>query len=1249
MKVERGRAVRASGAWTAFGGVCASLRTGGAFLFLLILAAGAFPPAAQAQGLSKKLMVVIYNPALESEGGQTLVSYAHWNDPDQLTAQAMQAIAQASGGYVSYVVAERIQVDGIPVKGDGFAYTDASYLACLADNATCHSPDLADYARILSTFDACGKLNRGEIDELWLWGGGWFGYYESRLAGPGAFWYNSPPLLGTSCGRLLPIMGFNYSTGVDHALHSFGHRAESALTYAFGTWDTRTWPPSGHEADHDWDRFTYNRTTPGVPFTGCGNIHYPPNALHDYEYGNPDLVTSNCNDWLSYPDPTGSTEVFNCAQWGCSQDGYMRWWLSHLPKAPSRRNTRSDNWWDYVVGQDFPPSQFRFYASSYTVDEANPRGFILVLRTGDTTTAATVDYSTSDGTATAGQDYAATSGRLDFVAGLSVQSFAVPILPDSLVEGSETILLRLSNPTGGAGLGGRDTVALTITDDDVASAVQFASPTFTVREKSGSAKITVTRIGGLASGVTVHYSTSDGTATAGQDYAATSGTLSFGPGQTSQSFLVAVTNDALAKGKGTLLLSLSAPTGGTLGSPNAAVLTITDDDLAGTVQFSAPTYAVDEGGPYATITVTRTGGTAGGVTVDYATSEVTATAGQDYTATSGALLFGPGATRLTFSVPILDDGLVEGNETIRLDLSNPAGGAKLGPLAAAVLHIREDNPVLQFSSASYSFPESTPTAVITVKRSGQTATPASVSYATSDGTAKSGVRYMGTSGVLFFGPGVLSQSFAVPLLNDTRNEASETVLLRLSAPSAGTALGQQSTAVLTIGDNDAPGQLAFSLSGYRVMQGSASASITVRRLGGTASGVTVDFATLDRTAAAGVDYTATSGSLSFGPGIVSRSFTVPLLAPRTPEPDLTLQLALSNPTGGASIGTPRAAVLTLTSRDPLLQFSAGSYTVGETGPKALITVKRSGPLGGVLTVNYATADGTATAGSDYAPVSGTLTFGPRTVAQTFAVPVSDGALVEGDETIHLGLSNPTGGAALGTLSTAILIIKTDDPSLSFSKGSYTVSESAPAALIIVRRSLPASRAVEIDYATSDGTAHAGSDYQATSSTLSFEPGVTTRAFVVPILNDTSHEVGETMNLSLTNPVNARVGTPSTAVLKIGDNDVAGSVQFSLSDFSASAADGNATVTVTRTGGSASGVSVRYSTSDGTAQAGTDYEPTSGTLLFGQGATSQTFTLNLLRNPAATANRTVSLTLDDPGGGAVLGPTNQAALWIVEAP
>ena len=198
------------------------------------------------------------------------------------------------------------------------------------------------------------------------------------------------------------------------------------------------------------------------------------------------------------------------------------------------------------------------------------------------------------------------------------------------------------------------------------------------------------------------------------DYTAVSQTVSFANGDTANKTVsIPILDDTTAEGNETVNLALTSPTGGaTLGSPSTAVLTITDNDAApaGTLQFSAATYSVAENGGNATITVTRTGGSAGAVGVSFATSNGTATAGQDYTATSQTVSFGNGDTaNKTVSIPILDDTAVEGNETVNLALTAPTGGATLGSPSTAVLTITDNDAApagtLQFSAATYSVAE----------------------------------------------------------------------------------------------------------------------------------------------------------------------------------------------------------------------------------------------------------------------------------------------------------------------------------------------------------------------------------------------------------------------------------------------------------------------------------------------------------------------------------------------------------------
>ena len=305
------------------------------------------------------------------------------------------------------------------------------------------------------------------------------------------------------------------------------------------------------------------------------------------------------------------------------------------------------------------PGSLQFSAAAYSVNESGPSATILVSRTGGSAGAVNVSFATSNGTATAGSDYTAVATTVSFAAGDSAtKTVTIPINNDALVEPDETINLTLSSPTGGATLGSPATAVLTIVDNDAAGSLQFSAATYSVNESGPSATILVSRTGGSAGAVNVSFATSNGTATAGSDYTAVTTTVSFAAGDTTnKTVTIPITNDALVEANETINMTLSSPTGGaTLGSPAAAVLTIVDNDAAGSLQFSAATYSVNESGPSATILVSRTGGSAGAVNVSFATSNGTATAGSDYTAVTTTVSFASGdATNKTVTIPINND------------------------------------------------------------------------------------------------------------------------------------------------------------------------------------------------------------------------------------------------------------------------------------------------------------------------------------------------------------------------------------------------------------------------------------------------------------------------------------------------------------------------------------------------------------------------------------------------------------------
>ena len=456
------------------------------------------------------------------------------------------------------------------------------------------------------------------------------------------------------------------------------------------------------------------------------------------------------------------------------------------------------------------------------------------------------------------------------------------------------------------------------------------------------------------------------------------------------------------------------------------------------------------------------------------------------------------------------------------------------------------------------------------------------------------------------------------------------------------------------------GTLQFSAATYSVGENAGNAAVIVTRTGGSSGAVSVSFATSNGTATAPGDYTAVSPTVSFADGdTANKTISIPIINDTTAEANETVNLTLSSPTGGATLGTPSTAVLTITDNDVApagtLQFSAATYSVGENAGNAAVIVTRTGGSSGAVSVSFATSNGTATAPGDYTAASPTVSFADGDTAnKTISIPIINDTTAEANETVNLTLSSPTGGATLGTPSTAVLTITDNDVApagtLQFSAATYSVGENAGNAAVIVTRTGGSSGAVSVSFATSNGTATAPGDYTAASPTVSFADGDTANKTIsIPIINDTTAEANETVNLTLSSPTGgATLGTPSTAVLTITDNDVApaGTLQFSAATYSVGENAGNAAVIVTRTGGSSGAVSVSFATSNGTATAPGDYTAVTQTVNFADGDTAnKTVNIPIIRDTTAEANETVNLTLSSPTGGATLGTPSTAVLTI----
>ncbi|MFM9963794.1 MAG: Calx-beta domain-containing protein, partial [Planctomycetaceae bacterium] len=371
----------------------------------------------------------------------------------------------------------------------------------------------------------------------------------------------------------------------------------------------------------------------------------------------------------------------------------------------------------------------------------------------------------------------------------------------------------------------------------------------------------------------------------------------------------------------------------------------------------------------------------------------------------------------TISVTINGDGTVEPNETFNVLLTGVTGSNDVTILDnTGVGTILNDDAagILQISDALVSEPsKQAANATFTVTLSSPSTQPVSVNFSTTRvlengvaaiGTAPTatvGKDFKATTGTLRFAPGQMSQTITVPVLDDALHEGEESFFVQLSAAAGATIA--KGVAQATIRDNDAAPNLSISdVSLTEKANTATAAKFTVKLSSASAVPVTVDFTTAAGSATEGADYQASRGTLTFNPGETSKTITVQTNDDSVHEASETFFVTLSNAMQAAILDAQGRGMIKDNDKAPKL--SIGDVTVIE-GTTAEFTVSLSAPSGQAVTVNYATANGTALAGRDFTAITGTLTFAVGETTKTIRVAIAPDAIASSTKSFKVNLSS----------------------------------------------------------------------------------------------------------------------------------------------------------------------------------------------------------------------------------------------------
>ena len=412
----------------------------------------------------------------------------------------------------------------------------------------------------------------------------------------------------------------------------------------------------------------------------------------------------------------------------------------------------------------------------------------------------------------------------------------------------------------------------------------------------------------------------------------------------------------------------------------------------------------------------------------------------------------------------------------------------------------------------------------------------------------------------------LSRGQAAVLMQRLRNDvlgievatsSSSTGTRRTSSSTATTSSSSSSSSAsslptATLNEN---GKFRFTTNAYQLEEDDDSTNVSVVRTGGKKGMVTVDYILVDATAVGDTDYEKQEGTLVFQDGETSKTFDVKVLNDTENEGDETFTLELSNATGGAEIIEPKVSVFTILDdeasssssaaaasgsgpEEGTFRYSALTYIVPEDQGNSTIYVERTGGTKGAVSVKYSMTDGSATS-SHYTKTSGVLNFADGETEKSFTIGIDGNTTIGGNKTVNLALSLPTGGAVLHEEQKLAVLTIFDDEigtygsgAFRFSSNDYDVLESAGSIDIPIVRQGGASGTATIKYATADGTARVNSDYKEAEGTLTFRDGETSKSFTVDVIKDALSDGGESVNMTISNPVGADITSPSFSTLLI---------------------------------------------------------------------------------------------------------------------
>ncbi|WP_047534071.1 immunoglobulin-like domain-containing protein [Methylotenera sp. N17] len=1048
--------------------------------------------------------------------------------------------------------------------------------------------------------------------------------------------------------------------------------------------------------DADATTVTLSSATNGSAISEGGSIVYTA-TVNNAVTGTPLVVTLSNGSTITIP--VGQTSANSAAVPVRADDAYAQGTQTLSPVTISSTS-----------GANYEAVNTTGTVNNTVIDDADATTVTLTASAGSVLEGNTITYTATVSNAVTGSPLVITldNGTTISIAVGQTSGTSAPVVvraDDVYVQGSTTVVRSIASTSGGTyeALTTSSTVSTTVNEDADATTVSISGSANVTEGASGSYTVSLTSPA-QTTAVTINL-TYSGTAANGTDYTGVA-TVTIPAGSSSANFNIATIDDLLDEPLENFTVTIASATGGNFesivvsGTNGSVTTTITDNDPTPSLTINDVT--VNESAGTATFTVTLSAASGQTVTVNYATADGTAQAGVglDYTNSTGTVTFTPGQTTRTITVPINNDAIDEPNETFFVNLSGATNATIADSQGVGTIIDNDAVPTIQSVSAASVTEGGNLVHTITLTNGSSVAT--TYAYSLGGGTATSDVDYSSavtfsngvtlSGGILTVPAGVTSFTATIASTQDAIDEPNETYNLTVGGV----------TGVGTINDDDAAP--ALSVNNISVAEvDNLNAVFTVSLSNPSSSAVTVSLSFANGTATGGgtanpaasstQDYgNNTRMQVSTDGGVTWSAFGVNTATFAAGETTVLVRTAINQNTGGTELqnetftlsanvttGTTSNtnATGTATIVDEQITVSSPTVTEGATLSYAVTisahaaAVDLSLALSGTASpTDYGAM--TFTNGVTYNSGTGLITIPGGVTSFSVSIPTVNDTLDEPNETLLLTVGGVTG---TGTITD-------NDPTPSLTINDVTVNEAAGTMTFTVTLSAASGNTVTVNYGMVNQTALSGSDYTASSGTLTFASGVTTQTITVPILNDNIYEGSETFRVNLSGATNATIAdgigigtirddgagaggtdndTPTLAVSSLTVSDqTAGFAQFvvSLSNpssvattFSLALANGTATGGGVDYG-AAGATNIQVSTDNGAtwSNATTATIPINGTYVLVRTPITQDNITEVSETFTLTATRTVGVTTNTSAvGTATITDVNNAPDAINDVP